>query len=64
MVNIEREKETVAFQIENGDQNGTYEKKKSDGGNQTVFIGKRSNTKVLMQKKTKKKETEKAIFID
>ena len=64
MKNVEREGSFIP-QAETGDKEGTYEQKKGgDTGSQTVFRGTNSNANVFVQKKVKKKQTEKIVFTD
>jgi len=55
MKNVERDEDIISLQLESVDKEGTYEQKKGDLGNQTIYS---SNTK----KKTKIKKLQKVIY--
>jgi len=64
MKSVERAEDTLLSQMETGDQEGTSEQRRRDLGNQTVYIGAQSKAKSIIQKKTKKKQSENIIFTD
>jgi len=58
MGNAERNEDTLFSQLETTDKEGTYEQKKGDQGNKTIYNGTQGKIK------TKKKQLENIIYTD